>query len=307
MQVPAKENLPKDNPLVPKPPSGGGATKLSAGATSVARPSFGKNVPVRDLVGPAAKKRSPVATYATTAAVLVAIGAGVYFGLPYYQKWRAGGSEEAAAAPAKGDGKAPDAAQNQEPPPPPPPPKEVPAVWNMDVAKAEFPTGKVHGKIAGTNFIADLVKLDRGPLGALLTMRQGSGATPDRGVQVYLKLPAGEAPVDKKISVSPTEKSAMVTQVTKQWKPNPRYAAQQKSFTTGFALKLEFGPQGEDGNIKGKIFLSLPDTEQSVVGGEFTFSATPGQEVVAPQPMQVTPQQDPASQDRFNKRYGIRR
>jgi hypothetical protein len=56
--------------------------------------------------------------------------------------------------------------------------------------------------------------------------------------------------------------------VVKLWKTNPKYAAKQKSFSSGYALKLELG-QITNGVIPGKIFLALPDPEQSVLAGVF--------------------------------------
>jgi hypothetical protein len=63
-------------------------------------------------------------------------------------------------------------------------------------------------------------------------------------------------------------KGSGVPQVAKRWKTDPRYAPQVKSFQSGYAMKLELG-QLADGAVPGKIFLALPDTEQSVMGGVF--------------------------------------
>src|SRR5260370_41513486 len=59
-----------------------------------------------------------------------------------------------------------------------------------------------------------------------------------------------------------------VPQVAKRWKPNPKFAPQLKSFYNGYAMKLELG-QVADNSIPGKIFLALPDPEQTVVAGVF--------------------------------------
>ena len=45
-------------------------------------------------------------------------------------------------------------------------------------------------------------------------------------------------------------------------------ALQQKSFANGYAMKLEFGKLTDDG-LPGKIYVALPDAEQTVVAGVF--------------------------------------
>jgi hypothetical protein len=64
-------------------------------------------------------------------------------------------------------------------------------------------------------------------------------------------------------------KGATVPQVAKRWRTDPRYAPTIKSYATGYALKLELEPIRQ-GEVKGKIFISLPDTEQTVAAGSFT-------------------------------------
>jgi hypothetical protein len=104
-------------------------------------------------------------------------------------------------------------------------------------------------------------------------------------------------------------KGADVPRVLKRWKPSATAAVQQKFFTTGYAMKLELGQAPSDGNIPGKIFLALPDTEQSVVAGLFKIQPA-SSEPVAAQPMIQAPTAAPTapSADRaaFQKRYGTR-
>ena len=64
-----------------------------------------------------------------------------------------------------------------------------------------------------------------------------------------------------------------VPQVVKRWKTNPRYAPQSKAFSSGYAMKLELG-EITNGVLPGKIFVALPDTEQSVVAGVFNATTT---------------------------------
>jgi hypothetical protein len=99
-------------------------------------------------------------------------------------------------------------------------------------------------------------------------------------------------------------KGAVVPQVAKRWKTNPRFAPTLKSFANGYAMKLEFG-QITEGEMAGKIFIALPDAEQSVVAG--AFKATTSLASTA-SPVTLTPTAPaPAVDPEFQKRYGIKR
>ena len=93
--------------------------------------------------------------------------------------------------------------------------------------------------------------------------------------------------------------------MAKRWKTNPKFAPTLKSFPAGYAMKLELG-QINEGEIHGKIFVALPDAEQSVVAGVFqaattlATTASPIANPAAPTPVAAP---DPA----FEKRYGIKR
>ena len=175
--------------------------------------------------------------------------------------------------------------------------------YSLDVGQARISEGKVNGSIAGTNFVPDIVRLDQLAGGYVLNLRQGVGQTPDRGLRVYLQLKPTDGPTGHTWTVSQDMKGTPISQVVKVWKPNPKYAAKEKPFTTGFALKLEFGQLTASNTIPGKIYAALPDTEQTVVAGVFNAATTllGGQETV------VQPAVIQNSQTDFQKRYGIRR
>ena len=180
--------------------------------------------------------------------------------------------------------------------------------YTLDVVQASIPGGKLNGSIAGTNFVPDLVRLDKLAGGYLLTTRQGPGQTPDRGLRVYLQMNPTDSPTGHTWTVSQEMKGPPISQVVKVWKPNPKYAAKEKPFTTGFALKLEFGQLTASNTIPGKIYAALPDTEQTVVAGVFNAATTllGGQETVV-QPPAIQNSQTEAQRTEFQKRYGIRR
>ena len=283
-------------------------TKLKAGATQTARSAGGSGPVIRNFQPPKTKKQNPIIKYATTVVVLAALACGGWFGWPYLKPHlpflNKGG--EATANNAASTGQSGDAAAAQ--PATPEPPKEAPMtppVYTLDVAQARFTEGKVNGTITGTNFVPDSVRLEKLAGAYMLDFRQGAGATPDRGLRVYLRLTGTNTPAGQSWTVSPEMKGTLVSQVVKVWKTDPKFAAQQKSFSTGFALKLELGAMTESNTVSGKIFAALPDKEQSVIAGVFnTATAASGAPGAAPQPAQ-TPQGEMSPE--FQKRYGTKR
>jgi hypothetical protein len=285
-----------------------GHTKLSAGATQTARSSSGSGPVLRKFESKPVKKQNAAAQYAIIGGVVVALGVAGWFGWPYLKPYlpflNKSGEETAAAAKdgAKPGGEATAAVTE---PAPPPPPKEAPMtapVYTLDVQAAKISEGKVNGSVAATNFVPESVRLEKLAGFYVLDLRQGPGATPDRGLRVYLRLNPTNTPAGQSWTVSPEMKGTAISQVVKVWKTNPKYAAQEKAFSTGFALKLEFGQMTESNTIPGKIYAALPDKEQTVVGGVFTALTTlagaPGaQPQAAPVPQaEMSPE--------FQKRYG---
>ncbi|MBI3851894.1 MAG: hypothetical protein HY298_16685 [Verrucomicrobia bacterium] len=288
-----------------------GGTNLSAGAIQVPRPSSGRGIPIRNLQQPQAKRQNPVVRYAIIGVVIVAALASGWVAWPYLRPHipflNKAADESAAAAPPATDKSAaaapPEAA-------PPPPPKEVPMtapVYTLDVAQAKISEGKVNGSIAGTNFVPDMVRLDQVAGGYVLSMRQGAGQTPDRGLRVNLQLKPTDSPTGQTWTVSQDMRGTPISRVTKIWKTNPKYAAQEKVFFTGFALKLEFGQLTVSNTLPGKIYVALPDKEETVVGGVFNAATTlvGAQETGVQQPAIQNPQTD-AQRAEFQKRYGLR-
>jgi hypothetical protein len=139
--------------------------------------------------------------------------------------------------------------------------------WNLNPAEDEFPTGKPHGAISGTNFVADVVRLDSQNNQFLLTMRQGTNAVADCEMQVYLQLKPNEL-IDGKSWTISTNQKVGAPKVVKKWKANPKFAPLQKVYAGGYAMRIEFG-ESERGLIPGRIYLALPDVEKSYVAGWF--------------------------------------
>jgi hypothetical protein len=275
-------------------------TKLKAGPTQTPRSTTGTGAPTAGYKKPVAKKQNPVVKYAIVGGIVVLLGVAGIVAWPYVKPHLSflKPKEETAAVPA-------DAPTE---PTPPPPPKEVPMTpptYTLEVAQAKISEGKANGSIAGTNFVPDLARLDKVGAYYVLDLRQGAGATPDRGLRVYLQLPATDSPTGKTYTVSQEMKGPPVPRVVRVWKTNPKFAAQEKSFASGFALKLEFGDLTESNTISGKIYAALPDNEQSVVGGVFNAVTTLGG-IPGATPVAAPAAPADAAGAAFRQRYGTR-
>jgi DNA-directed RNA polymerase subunit RPC12/RpoP len=315
--VPPSPPSASSHPLGRVPP--GSPSRLSAGRTQVTRSSSGSGLPQRPFQTGPAKQKSPVVKYAVIGAVLVVIAAGVIIGLPYYQSWREnrlhkpvmaqgnGANPAHAAADSGSDTNSPDAAS-------PAPPKEEPlaqVMWSLALPEGSIPKGRAHGSISKTDFVPDTAQLGRSGPNYVLSLLQNSGGAIDRGVRVYLHLPGGASPAGQSWTVSPDTRNPAIPEVSKLWKPNPKYAPREKRFYSEYALQLELGGPTTNGTIPGKIFLALPDAEQSVVAGDFkaTIAAPSSNPQMAPAyatPAAATPSR--GGYDRtFRQRYGIGR
>jgi hypothetical protein len=181
-------------------------------------------------------------------------------------------------------------------------------VWTLDITKARIPSSRANGAISGTNFVAENARVDPVGTAQVLRLLQGQAVSPDREVLIYLHLKAGEKLGGQTLNVSQEMAGVGVPQVTKRWKNNPKYAPLYKSFTSGYALRLELG-QVADGSLPGKIYLALPDPDQSVVAGSFVASITTN--VVVDATVQAAPAMAPAQtrapDPTFEARYGVRR
>jgi hypothetical protein len=184
----------------------------------------------------------------------------------------------------------------------------VAPAYTLDVAVARIPDSRANGNLSGTNFLVETARID--PVGPAQVLRlvQGNALSPDREVLVYLHLKPGEKLGGQNLSIAQDMRGQNVPQVSKRWKTNPKFAPTIKSFSTGYAMKIELG-QLADNVVPGKIYLAFPDNEQSVVAGSFKATVTvpdPNAQVV-PVAAPTTPAARSASQSAFDQRYGIRR
>ena len=185
----------------------------------------------------------------------------------------------------------------------------IPAVWTLDLTQAKIPSGRANGTLAGTNFVPDTARIDPVGPAQVLRLLQGQVASPDHEVLVYLHLKPGESLGGQTLNISQDMSGAGVPQVTKLWKKNLRFAPQFKSFSSGYAMRLELG-QPTDGTVPGKIYLALPDPEQSVVAGNFKatiITNAPVAATVQAAPVMTPAPANPAGDAAWQARYGVRR
>jgi len=164
------------------------------------------------------------------------------------------------------------------------------AVWTLDPGVAPIPDGRVNGKIAGTNFVVESARIETSGTARVLRLTQGPLATPERQLLIFLHPKVGTNVVGQSWEVSKDMTGSAVPQIKKEWKTDPRFAAVSKTFFNGYAMKLEMG-DATNGTIAGRIFISLPDTEQSVVAGSFNASVIAGPQTTAMAPTAPTARQ----------------
>lgn len=317
LTVPPKPDAPPHANLASAKP---GQAKLSIGHSRNERSAAPPPPPPQEVLmqqrlaqAKAGKKGNAMKWVKIGVGVVILVVAGC-FGYPLIRDWQAKRAEAAKQASIA------EAARNAPPvePAPPPPPKAlplIPAVWTLAVEQAKIPHGKLNGMITGTNFVPDTARLDKVGPTYLLRFLQGAPTAPDLAFMVYLKLNTGESITGHTWTVSQDLKDRTLPQVVKLWKTNPRFAAKQKAYSMGYAMKLELG-QITNGVIPGKIFLAVPDDEQSVVAGVFnantsladaagTVVANPGaaSPAAGAAPRAPAAAADPA----FEKRYGKKR
>jgi len=143
--------------------------------------------------------------------------------------------------------------------------------WTLTLADAGIPETTAAGCLHGSGFLCERATLT----GGHLTLRQGRSGPADLGITVLLFARQGEELSGKTLEVGP-DRMPPLPQVILRWKDD-QDRSRSRYFNSGYALKMIFGVAA-NARMPGKIFLSLPDDEKSVVAG--TFDA----EIRKPQP-----------------------
>jgi hypothetical protein len=154
--------------------------------------------------------------------------------------------------------------------------------WTLELTNAVFPETLAAGSIHGSGFLCERATLQ----GGNLTLRQGKSGLADLGISIYLSAQQGEELASKIFQVPP-HRPPPLPKVVLRWKDEQDKPV-SKSFSSGYALKLEFG-QVALGRIPGKVYVCLPDENKSFVAG--TFDA----QIRKPSPPKSKPKQPKAS------------
>lgn len=268
MQIPCPScqtllTVPQPPPAAPAPPTG--PIRLSINKTAhqphAAPPASHAPktpappaAPATRFAATAPKKKSPWIPIAIGCGVVALLAVGWFaFGAPYLkaQEEKKRQAEEEARRQAEMQAKA--AAEAAKPKPK--------AVWKLDLADTKFPEHPASGKQHGTDFTVETALFQ----GGNLTLRQTAGSP--RQFVIGLPLKPGEPLVGKTFEVTPTNKLNL-PRVMLNWKEDSGKPPGMESFAKGYAMKLEFG-NVTDGKLSGKIYLCVPDPEQSFVAGTF--------------------------------------
>jgi hypothetical protein len=151
-------------------------------------------------------------------------------------------------------------------PPVPAPPNTAPAVptniaWTLELTNAVIPDTPVAGKIHGSAFAYNRAAL----VGGLLLVGEGTAPPYDLGFGVGLVASQGEQLSGKTFEIPPDRTNA--PKVGWRWK-NEQQQPVTQIISNGYLLKVTFG-QASSGRMPGKIYICLPDADQSFAAGTF--------------------------------------
>ena len=138
--------------------------------------------------------------------------------------------------------------------------------WALDLNNRHIPEAPASGRIHGQPFTLTEAILQNG----VLTLREGDELHRVRALQVMMLYKQNEDPHGRKWSVNPDEHGGGLQMIQLLWKKMPPDSQEKdnQTITAGYAMRLELGTR-KDGKCQGKIYICLPDREQSVVGGTF--------------------------------------
>lgn len=147
-----------------------------------------------------------------------------------------------------------------------PPPKIYPIptniVWSLELTNAMLPESIAAGSIHGSGFFCERAILQ----GGHLTLRQGKQSAADLGVTIQFFAQLGEELSGKSIEIT-ADRQPPLPKIVLRWKDENQKAV-TRTIPSGYALKVIFG-NADTGRMPGKIYLSMPDDNKSVVAGTF--------------------------------------
>lgn len=163
--------------------------------------------------------------------------------------------------------------------------------WTLDLSRMSVPDAPAAGKVHGQDFRPDRIQFENG----ILTFRQGQEFFADLEFNVFLFLTKGESIAGKSFRVNNNTEFGN-PHVNVAWMPKEKFGAvpNTTTFMNKYAMILEFGPL-QNGAIRGKIYLCVPDESKSFVAGTFTIAertktqVTQGQQIINPRSDRMIP------------------
>ncbi len=226
---------------------------------SAAKASKRSRTSVREAPAPRPRKPIPWAAIA----LLVALAGVASAGVVLVKKWR---SDRPAVKP--GLDSPPGVAATADASPPPLHPVPTNVSWTMALSQAVMLEGPVAGRIQGSGFRPDRAILQ----GGLLLLREGKGWPPDLAVSIQFPAKHGEELSGKSVEVIPGQ-AVRPPRVILRWK-NQAGEARHEVFNGSYLLRLGFGKAANQ-RIPGKLYLALPDANQSFITGSFEAEIKP--------------------------------
>jgi tetratricopeptide (TPR) repeat protein len=143
------------------------------------------------------------------------------------------------------------------------PPKTSTSVQTVALKNEKLSAGSASGKIHGKIFKVE----EAGMANGILTLRQGSDFFPDYAVLIFLFLKEGEQADGRTFQITKSQGFGS-PHIHMKYKQKDQNTPKTEIFMKDYTMRLEFGKR-EKGSLPGKIFLSLPDKNQSFVNGTF--------------------------------------
>jgi tetratricopeptide (TPR) repeat protein len=143
------------------------------------------------------------------------------------------------------------------------PPKTIPSGQTVALKNDKLSAGSASGKIHGEIFKVEEAGMSNG----ILTLRQGSDFFPDYAVLIFLFLKEGEQPDGRTFQITKSQGFGS-PHIHMKYKQKDQNTPKTEIFMKDYTMRLEFGKK-EKGSLPGKIFLALPDKDQSFVNGTF--------------------------------------
>lgn len=131
--------------------------------------------------------------------------------------------------------------------------------WTLALAEAPWPDAPAVGRVRGQAFSLQQARLRGG------TLELRHSGVPELTLVIQLFARRGEDLARQKITIEPSRTNAPRATLRSR---NAEGGAQSESFTTGYALRLEFG-EPHNGRMPGKLYFAAPDAAHSWIAGTF--------------------------------------